>query len=72
MTRSGCAAVNEIASGAPSEIPTTAARSHSLASITARRSSIRSSVDGISLTRSDRPVPRLSNKVTRANDVNAR
>jgi hypothetical protein len=36
-----------------------AARSDAAASITGRRSSIRCSVEGISLTRSDNPVPRL-------------
>ena len=61
--------------GPPSETPSSAARSEPTASITARTSSIRTSSDGAPLTRSDIPVPRLSNgsagRTTRAAGVNA-
>ena len=46
-------------------MPSSAARSEPTASITARTSSIRSSSEATPLTRSDRPVPRLSNRISR-------
>ena len=54
--------------------PRSAARSDPTASITARTSSIRCSSVGrrSSGTRSDRPVPRLSNRISRQNDANRR
>jgi hypothetical protein len=55
----------------PSECPKSAARSEPTASRTARTSSIRSSsVGSLSFdTRSERPVPRLSNRMRRENDA---
>jgi hypothetical protein len=52
----------------PSETPKSAALSLPTASITARTSSIRSSRVGKLPSRSERPVPRLSNKITRLKD----
>src|SRR6516162_10911972 len=51
----------------PWENPNSAARSEPAASITARTSSIRSSSVATPATRSDRPVPRLSNRIRREN-----
>src|SRR5262249_38744930 len=51
--------------GPPSEPPKRAARSEPAVSMTARTSSIRTSRLGISVTRSDSPVPRLSNRMSR-------
>ena len=58
----------------PSECPSSAARSDPAASITARTSSIRSSSVGrrSSGTGSERPVPRLSKTIRRANDASRR
>jgi hypothetical protein len=53
---------------APSEEPKNAARLDPTASITARASSIRVSSVGAPLTRSDMPVPRLSNRINRQNE----
>ena len=57
--------------GPPSETPNTTARSEPTASITARTSSMRVSRSGSrsSGTRSDRPTPRLSNRMSRENDA---
>lgn len=65
--RSGYVAANNIAIGPPSEMPNRTARSERAASITARRSSIRVSRLGSSdsATRSERPTPRLSNRIRR-------
>jgi hypothetical protein len=57
--------------GTPSEIPISAARSEPAASITARTSSIRSSIEGAVATGSDSPEPRRSKASTRANDPSA-
>ena len=67
VTRSGCVAAIRNASGAPSDAPNTTARSEPAASITARTSSTRCSSVGTSVTGSDRPMPRLSNRMTREN-----
>src|SRR5215469_7429752 len=64
-TRSGWDAAKTTLIGTLSEAPNTAARSDPAASITARISSLRSSSVGTPATRSDRPVPRLSNRSTR-------
>ena len=55
----------------PSECPSSAARSDPTASITARTSSMRSSSVGNPSvgTGSDRPVPRLSNRISRENEA---
>lgn len=65
--RSGYVAAKRTLRLPPSEKPKTAARSDSAASITARTSSIRSSSVGKldSGTGSERPVPRLSNRIRR-------
>ena len=63
--RSGWVAANSATIGPPSETPSSAARSEPTASITARTSSIRSSSGATPWTRSDRPVPRLSNRISR-------
>ena len=68
-TRSGCDAAKTTLIGTPSESPNSAARCDPAASITARMSSERSSRVAIFLTRSERPVPRLSNTITRLNDA---
>jgi len=56
-------------SGPPSDNPKSAARSEPAASITARTSSMRSSNEAGAATGSDRPVPRLSNRISRENEV---
>lgn len=71
-TRSGYVAAKSNAIGPPSDEPNSAARSEPAASITARTSSIRSSRVAASVTRSDKPVPRLSNKINRENDASRR
>jgi hypothetical protein len=53
---------------APSDTPKKAARREPTASMIARTSSIRVSSVGAPLTRSDMPVPRLSNRISREND----
>ena len=53
--------------GTPSTTPNTAVRREPTASITARRSSMRSSRVGAPVTWSDIPVPRLSRRIRRAN-----
>ena len=53
----------------PSETPNTVARDEPAASITARMSSIRSSIVGGLVAGSDMPVPRLSNTINRENDA---
>ena len=53
----------------PSETPNTVARDEPAASITARMSSIRSSIVGGLEAGSDMPVPRLSNTINRENDA---
>ncbi len=63
---SGYVAANSAHIGPPSDEPTSAARSEPTACITACTSSMRSSSMGASVTRSERPVPRLSNNITRA------
>ena len=68
-TRSGYVAANTAATAAPSQEPMSAARSEPTASMTARTSSIRSSIDGAPATGSETPVPRLSKSRTRANDA---
>jgi hypothetical protein len=50
-------------------MPKSAARSEPTASMTARTSSIRCSSVGISDTRSESPVPGLSNRMSRAKDA---
>jgi hypothetical protein len=57
---------NRMLIGAPSEMPTIAARADPTASITARTSSILVSSVGAPGTRSDMPVPRLSKTIRRA------
>jgi hypothetical protein len=68
---SGYVAAKSAESGPPSETPTSAACLDPTASITARTSSMRCSSEGSSLseTRSERPVPRLSNRMSRENDA---
>jgi hypothetical protein len=65
-TRSGWDAANTTLIGTLSMNPASAARCDPAASITARMSSLRSSSVGAPATRSDMPVPRLSNTSTRA------
>src|SRR5262245_13418839 len=55
--------------GAPSEKPQRAARAEPAASMTARTSSIRSYMVGIGSTRSDRPVPLLSKRISRQKEA---
>ncbi len=73
-TRSGLVAAIRTDSDPPSDDPNTVARSMPAASITARTSSARCSSDGASPgpSRSDRPVPRLSNTATRQNEPSRR
>ena len=61
--RSGYVAANRIESGPPSDTPMSAAVSEPAASMTARTSSIRSS-SVPTRTRSDRPIPRLSKRIS--------
>jgi len=70
IVRSGYVAANSIAMGPPSDAPKTMARSEPTASITERTSSIRTSRLGsrLSGTRSDKPTPRLSNRMRREHD----
>ena len=72
--RSGYVAANSRHIGPPSDAPKSAARSDPTASITARTSSIRCSSVGRSSsgTRSDRPVPRLSNRINRQKEASRR
>ena len=70
--RTGYVAAKRIAIDPPSETPIIAARSEPDASITARRSSIRVSSVGKLPTRSDIPVPRLSNRIRRQNEAKRR
>ena len=65
--RSGKLAANSIDIGPPSDSPISAARSEPTASITARTSSMRSS-SVPTCARSESPIPRLSNRITRANE----
>ena len=67
--RSGCSAANSTLIGAPSDTPKKAARSDPAASITARTSSTRCSSVGTDFTGSDSPVPRLSKRISRANEA---
>ena len=53
----------------PSDTPQSAARSDPTASMTARTSSMRCSSVGMALTRSESPVPRLSKRMSRANEA---
>ena len=53
--------------GPPSDTPRRTASREPAAAITARTSSMRCSSVGSAPTRSDRPVPRLSNRMTREN-----
>jgi hypothetical protein len=55
--------------GPPSETPSRAARSDPTASITARMSSILVSRSAMPLARSERPVPLLSNRITREKEA---
>ena len=55
--------------GPPSDTPKSVACFEPVASITARTSSMRTSRLGMSETRSERPVPRLSNRITRENEA---
>jgi len=55
--------------GPPSEMPNTAACSLPTASITARTSSMRSSSVAIPAIRSESPLPRLSNRMSREKEV---
>jgi hypothetical protein len=68
LVRSGYVAAKSAAIGPPSEMPRSAARSQETASSTARTSSMRVSRSGSPPGRSDSPVPRLSNRISRAND----
>ena len=72
--RSGWVAAKRAHRLPPSEAPNSAGRSEPTASITARRSSMRSSsVGSLSFgTRSDRPVPRLSKTIRRENEASRR
>ena len=67
-TRSGCVAANRQASAVPSVSASTVGRSQRAASSTASTSSICSS-SGAGGTRSDMPLPRRSNWISRANEV---
>jgi hypothetical protein len=55
--------------GPPSEYPKSAARSEPTVSMTARTSSMRVSRFGMSVTRSESPVPRLSKRISRVNEA---
>lgn len=68
VVRSGYVAAKRTDIGPPSEMPNSAARCEPTASITTRTSSIRCSSVGISATRSDSPVPRLSKRIRREKD----
>src|SRR4029453_4158308 len=68
----GWAARRGIPRGPPASMPNSAARSEPAASRTAFRSSTRVSSVGRGRTRSDRPVPRLSSWITRANSASER
>ena len=57
---------------APSDMPSSAARLEPAASITARTSSIRSSSVAARSTGSERPTPRRSKRITRANEPSLR
>jgi hypothetical protein len=67
--RSGNVAANSEAIGPPSSVPAIAALSDPAASMTARTSSIWSSSVGAPKSGSERPEPRRSNVITRANPV---
>ena len=71
FVRSGYVAANRRLMLPPSEAPNTVARSEPTASITALTSSIRCSRVGGSRsgTGSDIPVPRLSNRISRAKEA---
>jgi hypothetical protein len=60
--------------GPPSDTPNRLARVEPAASSTARTSSMRASSPGSALTgtRSDSPVPRLSNRISRENEASRR
>src|SRR5262249_58022140 len=65
----GKVAANSKLIAAPSATPTNAAHVEPTASMTARTSSIRSSSVGTPTTESEEPTPRLSNRISRPNDV---
>jgi hypothetical protein len=67
--RDGYVAAKTAHIGPPSESPNSTARSELAASITARTSSMRVSMLGMLATRSDRPVPRLSKRMSRQKDA---
>ena len=69
MVRSGKVAANSDAIGPPSSVPQIAALFDSAASITASTSSIWSSRVGAPKSGSERPEPRRSKVITRANSV---
>ena len=74
LVRSGCVAAKSAAIIVPSLAPMIAARSDPTASMTARTSSIQSSsgggvLEGIG---SERPIPDLSNEISRLNDESRR
>ena len=71
-TASGYVAANSAPIAPPSEDPYNAARAEPATAITARTSSIRSSIVGTPTTRSDMPVPRLSSRIRRENDARRR
>ena len=74
LTRSGYVAANSAAIIDPSLAPNSTARSTPTASMTARTSLIHSSRNGSRSigTGSERPIPRLSNEITRLNDASRR
>src|SRR3954451_10016598 len=65
----GISAANSTLIAPPSEMPNRAARSLPAASITARTSSIPSSSVATAPTLSERPVPRLSNRISRLKEL---
>ena len=62
---SGCVAANRLHIGPPSDTPSSRPAASLPRSCTARTSSMRSSSVGRCATRSDSPVPRLSNRISR-------
>ena len=72
LVRSGYVAAKRAHIGPPSEYPSRDARAEPTVSMTARKSSIRVSRLGRSLTRSESPVPRLSKRISLAKDASRR
>ena len=69
IVRWGYVAANKIDIGPPSKIPNSGTRDEPSTSLTAKTSSIRCSSVKMAEVRSERPVPRLSNKMRRENEA---